>query len=50
MENPGLKRDGINKKELHDQQVCTIITVRIRLSVHYQLVKMLITLEPHSMF
>ena len=42
------------KSLLHDPWVCTIITMRFRSSVppsvHGQLVKMLITLEPRGIF
>ena len=36
--------------QLHDSYVCTIITMCVRPSVRGQLVKMLITFEPHGIF
>ena len=35
---------------LHTSSYVTIITVRVHPSAHFQLVKMLITLEPHGIF
>ena len=40
----------MNSKKVHDPQVCTIHNERVGLSASYQLEKMLMALELHSIF